>query len=131
MAEAIRQSFLSQFRTDIDSSTTYTLETLDGGSDPQGSGEAGVEAVSSLLCLRLCAPLTRQLLAQNLDIQYTVGIATGVPVSFISVGEQTNDGALGGFLDTVNYLLNEDSPPQVITTSYGDWEPDIDSSLAM
>ena len=52
-------------------------------------------------------------------------------MSFISVGEQTNDGALGGFLDTVNYLLNEDSPPQVITTSYGDWEPDIDSSLAV
>ncbi|EPT05545.1 hypothetical protein FOMPIDRAFT_83202 [Fomitopsis schrenkii] len=109
--QADLKSFLKKFRTDIDSSTTFSLETLDGGSNPQGSSQAGVEA--------------------NLDIQYTVGIATGVPVSFISVGEQTNDGSLGGFLDTVNYLLGEDSPPQVITTSYGDWEDDIESSLAV
>ena len=27
----------------------------------------------------------------NLDIQYTVGIASGVPVAFISVGEENND----------------------------------------
>lgn len=40
------QSFLKKFRTDIDSSTTFSLETLDGGSNPQGSSQAGVEAVS-------------------------------------------------------------------------------------
>ncbi|KZT64349.1 subtilisin-like protein [Daedalea quercina L-15889] len=104
------ESFLSQYRTDISASTTYSLETLDGGSDPQSSSDAGVEA--------------------DLDIEYTVGIATGVPVTFISVGESNNDGDLDGFLDTINYLLDQDSPPQVITTSYGDWEPDIDEAMA-
>ena len=49
---------------------------------------------------------------QNLDIQYTVGLATGVPVTFVSVGNDTNDGALG-FLDIVEYFLNKTSPPQV------------------
>lgn len=49
-----KQSFLTQFRTDIDSSTTYTLETLDGGSNPQGSGQAGVEAVSLSTCSWPC-----------------------------------------------------------------------------
>lgn len=67
---------------------------------------------------------------QNLDIQYTVGIASGVPVTFISVGEQFHDGALGGFLDIINFLLNEESPPQVLTTSYGDDESGIPASMA-
>ncbi|TFY58182.1 hypothetical protein EVJ58_g6573 [Rhodofomes roseus] len=105
------KSFLSKYRTDISSSTTYSLETLDGGSDPQSSSDAGVEA--------------------DLDVEYTVGIATGVPVTFLSVGETTNDGELDGFLDTINYYLAQDSPPQTITTSYGDWEPDIDEGMAV
>jgi tripeptidyl-peptidase-1 len=54
-----------------------------------------------------------------LDIQYTVGVASGVPVTFISVGNNVQDGALLGFLDTINALLAENSPPQVLTTSYG------------
>ena len=68
--------------------------------------------------------------AQSLDIQYTVGIAAGVPVTFISVGEQNHDGALGGFLDIINSLLSEQNPPQVLTTSYGEDEPDISPALA-
>ena len=55
---------------------------------------------------------------QNLDIQYTVGLASGVPVTFISVGQNNTDG-LSGFLDLINFLLGEDAPPQVLTTSYG------------
>ncbi|KZS94687.1 family S53 protease [Sistotremastrum niveocremeum HHB9708] len=58
------ESFLTEFRSDIPSSTTFDLQTLDGGSNPQGAQNAGFEA--------------------NLDIQYTVGVATGVPVTFIS-----------------------------------------------
>ncbi|KAH9924393.1 family S53 protease [Fomitopsis serialis] len=105
------ESFLSQYRTDMSPSTTYSLETLDGGSDPQDIDEAGSEA--------------------DLDIQYTVGIATDVPVIFISIGESNNDGDLDGSLDTIIYLLNQDSPPQVITTSYGDWETDVDQGMAV
>ena len=67
---------------------------------------------------------------QNLDIQYTVGLASGVPTTFISVGENFHDGDLGGFLDIINSLLSESNPPQVLTTSYGDNESDISRSLA-
>ena len=66
---------------------------------------------------------------QDLDIEYTVGLANGVPVEFISVGENGDDG-LDGWLDTINYLLNQDSPPSVVTTSYGADETDISSDLA-
>ncbi|KIP07558.1 hypothetical protein PHLGIDRAFT_70854 [Phlebiopsis gigantea 11061_1 CR5-6] len=108
--QADLKTFLTKFRTDLNPSTTFALQTLDGGSNPQGAGQAGVEA--------------------NLDIQYTVGIASGVPVTFISVGENNQDGALGGFLDIINFLLGESTPPQVLTTSYGENESQISRALA-
>lgn len=42
----------------MDSATTFTLQTIDGGTNPQSASDAGVEA--------------------DLDIQYTVGVATCV-----------------------------------------------------
>ncbi|KAF7357217.1 Family S53 protease [Mycena sanguinolenta] len=104
------KTFLKSFRTDMSSATTFTLQTLDGGSNPQSGSEAGDEA--------------------NLDIQYTVGLATGVPVYFVSVGDQYQDGDLGGFLDIVNFLSDEDDVPNVMTTSYGENETDLSKSLA-
>lgn len=118
---------MKQFRPDLPSSTAFTLQTLDGGRNPQGNNEAGVEAVSP--------PWTSVIISlshdasQNLDIQYTIGIASGVPTTFISVGENFQDGDLEGFLDIINFLNNESSPPQVLTTSYGDDEPDVSKSL--
>ncbi|KAL5512352.1 hypothetical protein ACEPAG_3344 [Sanghuangporus baumii] len=103
------QTFLRNFRPDL-VGTTFTLQTLDGGQNPQSANEAGVEA--------------------NLDIQYTVGVASGVPTNFISVGEQFRDGALEGFLDIINFLLGESNPPHVLTTSYGQNENTISSNLA-
>ena len=102
---------MKKYRTDISSSTTFTLQTLDGGSNPQSGSEAGVEA--------------------NLDIQYTVGVATGVPTVFISVGDDFQDGDLEGFLDVVNALLDEDTPPYVLTTSYGQNEDTISQNIAV
>ncbi|KAH9830915.1 family S53 protease-like protein [Rhodofomes roseus] len=98
--------FLSQYRTDIASSTTWTIVELDGGSDDPS--DPGDEA--------------------NLDVQYTVGLATGVPVYFISVGENANDGVFG-FLDTVNYVLSNLSDAYVVTTSYGSNEADISTGV--
>jgi tripeptidyl-peptidase I len=66
---------------------------------------------------------------QNLDIQYTMGIASGVPTTYISVGDDFQDGAFGG-LDIINFLLNESAPPQVLTTSYDVDEPDVSIPLA-
>ncbi|KAI0645469.1 family S53 protease [Trametes meyenii] len=108
--QADLRTFLINFRPDIPAATTFTLQTLDGGRNPQSASQAGVEA--------------------NLDIQYTVGVATEVPNVFISVGEQFQDGALEGFLDIINFLLGESSPPQVLTTSYGQNENTISRALA-
>lgn len=38
-----------------------------------------------------------------LDIEYTVGLAGGVPVTFISVGEDNNDGVMGTLVRTCNF----------------------------
>ncbi|KAH8111226.1 family S53 protease [Phellopilus nigrolimitatus] len=102
-------TFLQEQRPDLPSDTTFTVETLDDGSNSQDPGTAGLEA--------------------NLDIQYTVGLASGVPTTFISVGENNQDG-LAGFLDTTNYLLGQNNPPQVLTTSYGLVESNISPDLA-
>lgn len=108
--QADLKTFLTAFRPDLSSSTTFALQTLDGGSNPQSSSQAGIEA--------------------NLDTQYTVGIASGVPTTFISVGNNFQDGNLEGFLDIINALLAETSPPQVLTTSYGQNENTISAALA-
>ena len=52
---------------------------------------------------------------QSLDIQYTVGIATGVPTTLYSIGDPTAQ----GFIDLVNVLLGLDELPLVLSTSYG------------
>jgi tripeptidyl-peptidase-1 len=103
--------FLKKYRTDIASSTTFKLQTIDGGSNPQGRSYAGIEA--------------------NLDVQYTVGVATGVPVYFLSVGDNFQDGGLEGFLDTVNYVSSESVSTYVLTTSYGQNENTISRALAV
>ncbi|KAF8189515.1 family S53 protease-like protein [Mycena galopus ATCC 62051] len=90
------QDFLVLERPDISPNTTFSVLPID----------AGVEA--------------------NLDTQYTVGIATGVPVEFLTVGGNF-DTAL---LDTTTYLDGIDDPPTVMTTSYADNEPNFGISLA-
>ncbi|KAK7017336.1 peptidase S53 domain-containing protein [Favolaschia claudopus] len=109
--EADLKQFLASQRPDIDPSTTFTLQTLYDGSNPQDPSLSGIEA--------------------NLDIQYTIGIATGVPVTFISVGPDAPDG-LSGFLDIINTLISEpsDTRPNVLSTSYAFDEQDLPQSLA-
>ncbi|KAJ7684370.1 subtilisin-like protein [Mycena polygramma] len=102
--------FLKAQRTDMSSATAFSLISVDGGTNSQTRSKAGVEA--------------------DLDIQYTVGLATGVPVSFVSVGETTKDGADEGFLDIITALIAESAPPQVLTTSYGfNTEADLSKAL--
>ncbi|CAK5272371.1 unnamed protein product [Mycena citricolor] len=96
--------FLRDFRPAVTSS--FILETLDGGVNSQSSGSAGIEA--------------------NLDVQYTVGVATGVPVNFVSVGNNFNDG-VNGFIDVMNFFIGQSASarPSVVTTSYGFDERDL------
>ncbi len=71
------------------------MQTLDGGSNPQGRTQAGIEAVS---LSRIVIPTILDSSTQDLDVQYTIGIASGVPTVFISVGNNFKDGALEGML---------------------------------
>lgn len=57
-----------------------------------------------------------------------MGIATNVPTVFLTTGGADFDSAL---LDTANYLLSLDSPPTVVSTSYGDNEGAVSEKLAM
>ena len=63
-------------------------------------------------------------------MQYTVGIATDVPVTYLLVGNETTDG-IDGYLDTVNHVLNETAPPSVMTTSYSSNENELSEKLAV
>ncbi|KAJ7749422.1 family S53 protease [Mycena metata] len=105
------KQFPTDFRTDMSSSTTFTLQTLDGGVNTQTRADAGVEA--------------------NLDTQYTIGVAAGVPVTFISVGESNTDG-VDGFMDIITALINEatGTRPNVLSTSYAFDESDLSRPVA-
>ncbi|KAK0234356.1 family S53 protease [Armillaria nabsnona] len=103
------RTFLIALRPDIPPTTTFTFQSVNGGLDPQGASHAGIVA--------------------NLDIEYTVGVATGVPTVFISVGDSQSTDSIG-LLDLINFLIAEASPPQVLTTSYSFDETDIPSSVA-
>ncbi|KAE9402994.1 family S53 protease-like protein [Gymnopus androsaceus JB14] len=99
--------FLKLLRPDIPSTTTFTLLTTAGGINTQNPEDAGTEA--------------------DLDIEYTTGIATDVPIEFLAVGGNNFATSL---LDTTTFLDGVATPPSVMTTSYGDTETDIGSSMA-
>ncbi|KAJ7142266.1 family S53 protease-like protein [Mycena epipterygia] len=99
--------FLTLLRPDIPPTTTFTVLTTDNGTNEQGPFDAGVEA--------------------DLDIEYTTGIATGVPIQFLSVGGFDFPTAL---LDTTTFLDGVPNPPTVMTTSYGDSESNFGPSVA-
>ncbi|OSD07753.1 subtilisin-like protein [Trametes coccinea BRFM310] len=96
------ETFLETLRPDIDPTTNFTVIGIDGGSNNQS-----LPSISE----------------GNLDIQYTIGVATGVPVVYIFVGSQWQDGPeYQGWLDQANYLLSQENPPHVMTTSWGAYE---------
>lgn len=94
-------------RPDIPPSTTFELLTTDGGVNNQSAADAGVEA--------------------DLDIEYTTGVATGVPIQFLSVG---GDDFATSLLDTTTFLDGVANPPTVMTTSYGSTESGFGSAMA-
>ncbi|EJF64357.1 family S53 protease-like protein [Dichomitus squalens LYAD-421 SS1] len=104
---AFLETFLQQYRPDMNPATNFSVVGVDGGSNDQD-----VPSVSE----------------GELDIQYTVGLATNVPVTYYFIGTENND-ALGGYLDEANLLLGLDAPPLVLTTSYGQQESTISFEL--
>ncbi|KAA1471816.1 family S53 protease [Dentipellis sp. KUC8613] len=108
--EADLQLFLQKYRPDLNASTTFDVKSVNGGQNPQNQSLAGNEA--------------------DLDIEWTVGLASGVPVTFYSVGETNGASGLDDWIDLANALLSEDAPPQVFTTSYSWNEPNVTESVA-
>ncbi|KAF9814346.1 hypothetical protein IEO21_05141 [Rhodonia placenta] len=107
--EADLDYFLQWLRYGYPDDLMFTVETLDGGQNDQNEDDSGTEA--------------------NLDTQYTTGLATYVPVTFLSVGQNNTDGVFG-FLDVANYFLDMETPPSVITTSYGSNEEYLSTNVA-
>ncbi|KZV66821.1 family S53 protease [Peniophora sp. CONT] len=103
------KTFLTQFRPDLDSSLTFNTILLDGATNSQDGNQTGGEA--------------------NLDIQYTLGMANGIPTTFVDVGPDSKDNDDGG-LDIIAALLAESNPPQVISTSYNSPENEHSRGLA-
>lgn len=56
-------------------------------------------------------------------------MATGIPITFVSVGEDNQDG-INGFLDIINSLLSESTAPSVLSTSYGFNEDAVSAPIA-
>ncbi|KAJ6482695.1 subtilisin-like protein [Mycena sanguinolenta] len=111
---AALELFLQMFRPDISPNTTFTVQSLDGGLDTQGQF------------------FFENVIEPNLDTQYTIGLATGVPVTFLTVGNDTTEASFfTSLIDTTTFLASADDPPSTLTTSYGDNESNLGSSLAM
>ena len=109
------QKFLTMFRPDYEPSTLWYYNQIYGG--VYNTSAPGSEAVRPTLSSHYTYQLTSP--EQNLDMQYTVGLATDVHVDFISVGSAADDDGAVGFLDTANYVLSDKSNAFVMTTSYG------------
>ncbi|KAI9057998.1 subtilisin-like protein [Trametes sanguinea] len=102
------QTFLEQYRPDMNPATNFSVVGIDGGDNDQN-----YPSVSE----------------GELDIQYTVGLATYVPVTYYFIGTDKPDSDVTGFLDEANLILTLDKPPQVLTTSYGLYESSMSFAL--
>ncbi|KAI0644653.1 family S53 protease [Trametes meyenii] len=99
-------TFLVDFRPDLNPNTTFSVIAVDNATNSQNASLASDES--------------------NFDIQYTVGLASGVPVDFITVG---NSPGITNFHDTAIFLLNQTSISHVVTTSYAGAEKDNSPQL--
>ncbi|KAJ8463281.1 hypothetical protein ONZ51_g10360 [Trametes cubensis] len=88
------QQFLRTYRPDVNPPANYTIYRIDGD-DPDDPGISEGYA----------------------DLEYTLSLATNVPITYYFVGINQTDGVYG-MLDEANALLALDEPPNVLTTSF-------------
>ncbi|KAJ7624540.1 subtilisin-like protein, partial [Roridomyces roridus] len=102
------QTFLNEFRPDL-AGNTFNLVTLNGAENLQDhSGTFNLEG--------------------QIDIQYTVGVAGDVPITYL-LDERNADPAVS-YMDTINWLLTQTQPPTVFSTSYANEEGTFTQSAA-
>jgi len=98
-------SFLSIYRLYLNGAFFSKVST-DGGGNDQDPDMAGIEA--------------------NLSMQYAVGLANFLLVTFYSVGQSD----FVGLIHLAEHILRERNPPTVLTISYGFIENQVPRSLA-
>jgi len=112
--------FLQHFRPDAaEAAYDYLQVSIDGGKIDNGTGGAGIEA--------------------NLDVQTILGITYPSSVTSYHTGgeppfhpdDNTPLNTNEPYLTWVNYVLNQTTLPQVISTSYGDDEQTVPYSYAL
>jgi len=97
---------------------TFDVIYLNGGQNNQTPADAGIEA--------------------NLDTQYAFGLSYPTPRTFYTTGgsppftpdARTPTDTNEPYADWLEYILNDPSPPQTISTSYGDDEQSVPESYA-
>ncbi|KAJ6538121.1 family S53 protease [Mycena capillaripes] len=99
------KTFLEIYRPDMNPNTTFDLISVDDGINNQLPAGAGV-------------------FGGNPAVEWAVGLATGVPVTYISTGTLPND-ILTEMLDQAHYLLSLEHPPQTIVNN----EPFLESQV--
>ncbi|RPD75551.1 subtilisin-like protein [Lentinus tigrinus ALCF2SS1-7] len=101
------QEFLHQLRPDIEHNSFNTIP-IDGSKvdTSKGTDEA------------------------DFDIQYSVGLATGVPATLLTSANKSRGIILEDLIDMVDFLLAQDEAPLVLTTSYLFTEEDVGKELA-
>ncbi|KAJ6534417.1 family S53 protease [Mycena capillaripes] len=99
-------TFLNEFRPDI-AGNTFSVTLLNGAQNLQDNS-GGLEG--------------------QIDIQYTVGVAGNVPTTYLL--DQANSDASISYMDTINWLLSQEDPPTVFTTSYANEEAAFTQSAA-
>ncbi|KAK7053676.1 family S53 protease-like protein [Favolaschia claudopus] len=107
-------AFLKTYRPDMPLDTTYELIRIANATDNSVPPELAVIQLEA-----------------NLDVEWAISLATGVPLQFLSVGATSPDESLTkGFIETNIYLEGLENPPSVVTTSYAPNEREIDASVA-
>ncbi|KAJ7764050.1 family S53 protease-like protein [Mycena maculata] len=100
-------TFLKEFRPDV-AGNTFSVALLNGAQNLQNNS-GGLEG--------------------NIDIQYTVGVAGDVPTTYV-LDQNLNGDAVTFYMDIINWLLTQEKPPTVFTTSYANEEGDLTRSAA-
>ncbi|KAJ7114272.1 peptidase S8/S53 domain-containing protein [Mycena epipterygia] len=99
-------TFLNEFRPDI-AGNTFSVTLLNGAQNLQDNS-GGLEG--------------------QIDIQYTVGVAGNVPTTYLL--DQSGSDAAISYMDTINWLLSQEDPPTVFTTSYANEEAELTQSVS-
>ncbi|KAF2652391.1 tripeptidyl-peptidase 1 precursor [Lophiostoma macrostomum CBS 122681] len=118
--------FLEKYRPEaVSTADTYTQTSIDGGPVQDGPLTANQSANDFSV-------------EANLDVQAIAGISWPIPIDSYSTGGQppfipdigTTENTNEPYLVWVNWLLAQDTIPQVISTSYGDSEQTVPESYA-